>query len=96
MIAAAILVAFIAMAVVAAIAWPIVAGGADEAIVPVDPARVALDDEIAASMRAIRDLQFDHEAGNLNDEDFAALERTERANAARLLRRRAALDDSSS
>jgi hypothetical protein len=92
MIAAIVLVALIALAVVAAVAWPLVVGGGEEAVAVADPARVALDDEIAASMRAIRDLQFDHEAGNLSDEDFAELERAERANAARLLRRRSALD----
>lgn len=94
MIVASVLIALIALAVVALVGWPVIADrapAADE--FPVDPARVALEDEIAASLRAIKDLRFDHEAGNLSDEDFAVLERAERANAARLIRRRTQDDE---
>ena len=61
----------------------------------VGPARVALDDEITASLQAIKELQFDHQAGSLSDDDFQRMERAERANAARLIRRRSELDGDS-
>lgn len=84
----ALLIGLIALAVVTAIAWPLVSGRpADEQPGP-DPERVELDAQIEASLRAIREIEFDHRAGNLSDEDFAELDRVERANAARLLRRR--------
>jgi molecular chaperone DnaK (HSP70) len=56
---------------------------------------VALDDEITASLQAIKELQFDHQAGSLSDDDFQRMERAERANAARLIRRRSELDGDS-
>lgn len=86
-----IVVAVIALVVVLLVSWPLVRrdGGPD----PVDdPRRRELDARIEASLRSIREIEFDHRSGNLSDEDFADLDRAERANAARLLRRRDALD----
>ena len=41
-----------------------------------------------ARSTAIREIEMDHRAGNLSDEDFAALDRAERARAVELMRRR--------
>lgn len=97
MIVAIIVLALIALGVVAAVAWPLIGPAANGLAEPsaADPARMALDDEIAASLQAIKDLQFDHAAGNIDDDDFADLDRAERANAARLIRRRNHLDSGS-
>ena len=95
MIADVVLIALLALALVAGVSWPLIAGGDDVVEVAVDPARVALDDEITASLQAIKELQFDHQAGSLSDDDFQRMERAERANAARLIRRRSELDGDS-
>ena len=47
-----------------------------------------MQDEIDRSLRAIREIEFDHRAGNLSDEDFAELDGAERAQLATFLRRR--------
>lgn len=84
-----VVIAVVAFAVVAVVAWPVIHGvDVPPPDVAVDPAWVVLEDEIATSLRAIREIRDDHAAGNLSDDDFATLERAERANAARLLRRR--------
>ncbi len=86
---AALLVALVAAAVIAAVAWPLVtrrdAQGAGEAAS--EPDR-SLQDEIERSLRAIRELEFDHAAGSIDETDFAELDAAERARAAELLRRR--------
>lgn len=86
----AILVAVVAFAVVAAVAWPLVrdrAGGAGAAGID-DERWQALQDGIDQSLRAIREIEFDHRSGNLSDTDFAELDAGERARAAELLRQR--------
>jgi molecular chaperone DnaK (HSP70) len=93
-IADVVLIALLALALVG-VSWPLIAGGHEVVEVAVDPARVALDDEITASLQAIKELQFDHQAGSLSDDDFQRMERAERANAARLIRRRSELDGDS-
>jgi molecular chaperone DnaK (HSP70) len=94
-IADVVLIALLALALVAGVSWPLIAGGHEVVEVAVDPARVALEDEITASLQAIKELQFDHQAGSLSDDDFQRMERAERANAARLIRRRSELDGDS-
>ena len=47
-----------------------------------------MDEDLERSLAAIREIEFDHRAGNLSDEDFAELDRAERARAVELLRRR--------
>lgn len=89
MIAAVLLVALVALAVVAAIAWPLVGARGDSAADPeLDADRQELQDEIDRSLRAIREIDMDHRAGDLSDDDFAALDAEERARAAELLHRR--------
>lgn len=95
MIPAVILLALLALAVVVGVSWPLVVGEGTFHEVAVDPGRVALDDEITASLQAIKELQHDHQAGSLSDDDFQRMERAERANAARLIRRRSEFDGDS-
>jgi hypothetical protein len=85
----------VGLAAVLAVAWPLLGGAG----IPEGTARSAradsdandaneLDEAIARSLAAIREIEFDYRAGNLSDEDFAALDRAERARAAELMRRR--------
>lgn len=84
-----ILVAMVALAVVASVAWPLVRNRAEDArSAGGDDRRQALQDDIDQSLRAIREIDFDHKTGNLGDADFAELDAVERARAAELLRQR--------
>jgi hypothetical protein len=84
----AILVAAVALAVVAAVAWPLLRERHQSEAPPDDHAGQELQDEIDRSLRAIREIEFDHRAGNLSDADFAELDGAERTQLATLLRRR--------
>ncbi len=86
----AILVAVVALAVVVAVAWPLLRDRTDGAMLRGGDAdrRQELQDGIDQSLRAIREIDFDHKAGNLGDADFAELDAAERARAAELLRER--------
>jgi hypothetical protein len=85
----ALLVAAVALAVVVAVAWPLLHERAQaDGSSADDQANRALQDEIDRSLRAIREIEFDHRAGNLSDEDFSELDGAERAQLATLLRRR--------
>jgi hypothetical protein len=87
-----LIVAVAALAVVALVAWPLVRAEADTA--PPDPAadeRRDVDEQLTASLEAIREIEMDHRAGNLSDEDFAELDAAERARAVELMRRADAL-----
>ena len=91
-LAGALILAAVALALVVVLAWPLVARR-DESV-PADPgadARRALEEDLARSLGAIREIEMDHRAGNLSDEDFAELDRAERARAVELMRRRDAL-----
>lgn len=90
----AVLVALVALAVVAAVAWPLVRDRAEDVRSVVrDERRQALQDGIDQSLRAIREIDFDHESGNLGDADFAELDAVERTRAADLLRQRDVPED---
>lgn len=90
-----VIVAVIALVVVLTVAWPLLRRDGGHDPVTEDPRRRELEAQIDASLRAIREIEFDHRSGNLSDADFAELDRAERANTARLLRRRDALDTES-
>ena len=93
MTVAIILFAVLAMLAVALVGWPLVAGRASEQ--PADPRsdeRLRLQEEIDRSLAAIREIEFDHRAGNLAAADFEALIAEERARASDLLRRRDELE----
>ena len=92
MIWGVLIVAVAALAVVALVAWPLVRAEPDAP--PPDPdedARRDVDEQLAAALEAIREIEMDHRAGNLSDEDFAALDAAERARAVELMRRADAL-----
>lgn len=88
----ALIAAAVALALVAVVSWPLVAHRPGSP--PDDPlgeARRALDEDLGRSLEAIREIDMDHRAGNLSDEDFAALDGAERARAVALMRRADAL-----
>lgn len=93
MIAGAVVLAVVTLAVVAAVAWPLLARRPDD--LPPDPAlaaRAAIDEDLQRSLEAIREIEMDHRAGNLSDDDFAQLDGAERAKAVELMNRADALD----
>ena len=88
MLAGVLIVAAAALAIVVAVAWPLVSARPDTA--PADAAgdaRQEVDEQLRRSREAIREIEMDHRAGNLSDEDFASLDRAERARAVELMRR---------
>ena len=88
MLAGILIVGVVALAVVLLVAGPVARLG--RVPEPEDPAlagRREIDEELERSLAAIREIEMDHRAGNLSDEDFAALERAERARAVELMRR---------
>ncbi|WP_217913127.1 hypothetical protein [Miltoncostaea marina] len=89
MLAPSLILAALALAAVAAMAWPLVARPAGDAPGDAaDDARRALEEDLRRSLEAVREIEMDHRAGNLSDEDFTALDRAERARAVELMRRR--------
>ncbi|HEX2503928.1 MAG TPA: hypothetical protein VHK00_08290 [Miltoncostaeaceae bacterium] len=89
MLAGALILAAVALVVVVALAWPLVARRDDRApAAPGDDARRAVEEDLERSLAAIREIEMDHRAGNLSDEDFAELDRAERVRAVELMRRR--------
>ena len=85
---AVVLLGLVALAVVALIAWPLVRSPVEAVETRAPATDPELRDALDRSLRAIREIEFDHRAGNLSDEDFAELDAAERARAAELLRRR--------
>lgn len=77
-----------------AVAWPLLgreeetAATAAERRAALEDARAEVEAQLEQALAAIREIEQDHRAGNLSDEDFAVLDRTERARAAELVRRR--------
>lgn len=91
---AVILALAVGLATAVAVVWPLLAREDPEQAVQ-DDARLALADARAEadaalerSLASIREIEQDHRTGNLSDDDFAALDRAERARAAELVRRR--------
>ena len=92
---AAVLLAVLAGAgAVLAVGWPLLRRedterrrALEEEAAAVDRAG-ALDEAIERSLASIREIEADHRAGHLSDEDHAELDRLERARAAVLIRRR--------
>ena len=85
---AGLLIVAVALVVVAAVAWPLLARAPGTP--PADPEverRAGDQEDLDRSLEAIREIEMDHRAGNLSDEDFAALDRAERARAVELMRR---------
>ena len=73
----------------AVVLWPLVRGRGDAAAVAPRPGaerRLELIEERDTVYRALRELEFDHEAGHLADDDFQALRDTYEGRAAAALR----------
>jgi hypothetical protein len=86
-----LLIAVFSVLLVALVAWPLL-GRADDPVSAADmDDRRAVEEELRQSLDAIGEIDMDHRAGNLSDEDFAALDRDERARAVELMRRRDAM-----
>ena len=91
---AGLLIAAVALVVIAAVAWPLLARAPGTP--PPDPRaerRRAIQEDLDRSLEAIREIEMDHRAGNLSAEDFAALDQAERARAVELMRRRDRLEE---
>jgi hypothetical protein len=71
------------------ISWPLIGpqGDAARAASRTRKSR-ELDDALNRSLDAITEIDFDHRAGHLSDDDFAELDENERARALELLRRK--------
>jgi hypothetical protein len=90
-VVAVVLVVLLSVAVVAAVAWPLLrSGSTTEQPAPADPVedeRREAREDLDRSLAAIREIETDHQAGHLSDEDFAALDAAERARAVEIIRR---------
>lgn len=63
-----------------------IGGGADDlGLGGMGPDLGALEDEKNALLRALKDLEYEHEVGKIDDEDYARLERAYRARAKEVL-----------
>jgi hypothetical protein len=87
------LIAILSVALVAFIAWPLISGRIAPGHDAAGQALQGAEDDLARSLDAIREIDMDHRAGNLSDDDFAQLDREERARAVALMHRRDALRD---
>lgn len=87
-----VIIAVISVGLVALVAWPLLAraGSGSMPAGQMDD-RYAVEEELQRSLDSIREIEMDHRSGNLSDEDFAVLDRDERARAVDLMRRRDAL-----
>jgi len=83
------LIAVIALPALAIVLWPVLRDRADgatpEAERPRDDRRLELEEEKSALYRALRELQFDHEAGHLSDPDYEGLRERYETRAAALI-----------
>ena len=78
----------IGLPALAIVLWPLLRGGGGGGAGPSASApdrRLELDEEKAATYRALKELAFDHEAGALSDDDFQALRDRYEGRAAALL-----------
>lgn len=86
-----VFIAILSVLLVALVAWPLVTRASAPLPDGGDDDRRAVEEELERSLDAIREIDMDHRAGNLSDEDFQALDRDERARAVELMRRRDAM-----
>jgi cytochrome c-type biogenesis protein CcmI len=83
-----IAIAAIALPALAIVLWPLLRGRAGRMATTSDAApdrRLELAEEKAATYRALKELDFDHEAGSLSDDDFQALRDRYEGHAAELI-----------
>ncbi|MGH7400279.1 MAG: tetratricopeptide repeat protein [Candidatus Rokuibacteriota bacterium] len=84
------LIAVVVIPALAIVLWPLLRGrpdGAGPAAAerPPDDRRLELEEEKAALYRALRELEFDHEAGHLSDPDYQSLRERYETRAAALI-----------
>ncbi|MGI9540198.1 MAG: hypothetical protein ACR2N6_08620 [Miltoncostaeaceae bacterium] len=91
MAAALIVLAIATLIIVAAAALPLLSGGGGDEDWAAEDRRRRIQEDLDRSLAAIREIEHDHATGNLSDEDFETLDRTERARAVELIKRRDAL-----
>jgi hypothetical protein len=89
---AAIVLVLLAVSVVALVAWPLVRERSVELTAP-DAQRLALLERRDAALQALQDLDLDHQAGKLTDEDAERERRTLRDEAVATLAELERLDD---
>jgi tetratricopeptide (TPR) repeat protein len=82
-----IAIAAIALPALAIVLWPLLRGGIGRTAVPSNAPdrRLELAEEKAATYRALKELDFDHEAGSLSDDDFQGLRDRYEGRAAELI-----------
>jgi tetratricopeptide (TPR) repeat protein len=83
------LIAVVALPALAIVLWPLLRGRVDGAVAmleqPRDDRRLELEEEKVALYRALRELQFDHDAGHLSDPDYESLRERYETRAATLI-----------
>jgi tetratricopeptide (TPR) repeat protein len=83
------LIAAFVVPTLAIVLWPLLRGRADGATPgaerPRDDRRLELEEEKSALYRALRELQFDHDAGHLSDPDYESLRERYETRAAALI-----------
>ena len=83
------LIAAVALPALAIVLWPLVQGGRDDPTAaaerPADDRRLELEEEKVALYRALRELEFDHDAGHLSDADYDGLRERYETRAAALI-----------
>lgn len=84
---AILFVGAVSLAAVAAIAWPIVAGGPG-AEGPLERQSVEAEQELERALVAIKEIEFDHRAGSLSDADYGELRTEAERRAVAAMRRR--------
>lgn len=85
------LVIILSIALVAFLAWPLLSPSGPSVPDQASEALAQAEEDLALSLEAIREIDMDHRARNLSDEDFGVLDREERARAVDLMRRRDAM-----
>ena len=83
-----VLIAILSVALVALVAWPLASRRPAPEPSAGDTVLTGVEDDLARSLDAIREIEIDHLAGNLSDEDFAALDAEERSRAVGLMKQR--------
>ena len=83
------LIAAVALPALAIVLWPLVQGRRDDPTAaaerPPDDRRLELEEEKVALYRALRELEFDHDAGHLSDADYDGLRERYESRAAALI-----------
>lgn len=83
-----LIIAVASVLLVALVAWPVLRAAPEGPPPGQGDDMRAVEEELQRSLDAIREIEMDHRAGNLSDEDFAELDRDERARAVELMNRR--------